>query len=156
MPLMHPLNVVNLKTFYSVYSAGFGKPVWSFPIFKIMHRPSSRHPKANKETISTTKIRQHNNVRVTRSRAKALGVSMSPSKPAFKQESKRVPRANNKQMASDDVKVCNLTATSYKHILKDVTNTTLAETICTDCLDGGNAKVCGFLSHLFSSRIPSY
>ncbi|CAH8272214.1 unnamed protein product [Arabidopsis lyrata] len=86
-----------------------------------MYRVSSKHPNATKEAISTTKIRD-NNVRITRSKAKALGVSMSPSKPAFKQEPKRVARPSNKRMASD--------VTAYKHkrraVLKDVTNT-LAE-----------------------------
>ncbi|CAL9231541.1 unnamed protein product [Arabidopsis halleri] len=95
-----------------------------------MYRVSSKHPNATKEAITTTKIRD-NNVRVTRSRAKALGVSMSPSKPAFKQEPKRVPRASNKRRASD--------VTAYKHkrraVLKDVTNT-LAE--CAE----GDIKVC--------------
>ncbi|CAH2044414.1 unnamed protein product [Thlaspi arvense] len=88
-----------------------------------MNRASSRHPKANKETISTSKIQQHN-VRVTRSRAKALGASISPS---LKQEPKLVPIATKKRMASSDV-----TALNHKRraVLKDVTNT-LSENICT-------------------------
>ncbi|EOA20642.1 hypothetical protein CARUB_v10000955mg [Capsella rubella] len=81
--------------------------------------------------ISTMKTRE-SNVRVTRSRAKALGVSMSPWKPVFKQESKRVVRPSNKRMASDNNKVCKRRA-----VLKDVTNTTLAGSIvCTQ----GNVK----------------
>lgn len=101
--------------------------------FKIMYRASSRHANAKKETISTTKIRD-NNVRVTRSRAKVLGVSMSPSKPAFKQEPKRVVRPSNKRMASDDIKVCNH---KRRAVLKDVTNTLAESIIFTE----GNVKV---------------
>ncbi|XP_048595362.1 cyclin-A2-1 isoform X1 [Brassica napus] len=89
-----------------------------------MNRGSSRQPKANKETISTAKTRQ-GNVRVTRSRAKALGTSISPSKPVFKQQPKL-----KKRMASDDTRVCQH---KRRAVLKDVTNT-LA------CLDGNNVK----------------
>ncbi|KAF2538665.1 hypothetical protein F2Q68_00018859 [Brassica cretica] len=89
-----------------------------------MYRGSSMHPKANKETISTAKTRQ-GNVRVTRSRAKALGTSISPSKPVFKQQPKL-----KKRMASDDTRVCQH---KRRAVLKDVTNT-LA------CLDGNNVK----------------
>ncbi|KAL0718189.1 hypothetical protein Bca4012_067511 [Brassica carinata] len=87
-----------------------------------MHRSSSRQPyKANKETISTAKTRQEN-ARVTRSRAKALGTSTSPSNPVFEQEPKL-----KKRMASDDIKVCQH---KKRAVLKDVTNT----------LDGSNVK----------------
>ncbi|CAN6854127.1 unnamed protein product [Brassica oleracea] len=92
--------------------------------YKTMYRGSSMHPKANKETISTAKTRQ-GNVRVTRSRAKALGTSISPSKPVFKQQPKL-----KKRMASDDTRVCQH---KRRAVLKDVTNT-LA------CLDGNNVK----------------
>ncbi|CAN7089735.1 unnamed protein product [Brassica rapa subsp. narinosa] len=101
-----------------------GKPVESFFNYKTMNRGSSRQPKANKETISTAKTRQ-GNVRVTRSRAKALGTSISPSKPVFKQQPKL-----KKRMASDDTRVCQH---KRRAVLKDVTNT-LA------CLDGNNVK----------------
>ncbi|XP_010421392.1 PREDICTED: cyclin-A2-1 [Camelina sativa] len=93
---------------------------------------SSRQPDVKKEIISTMKIRD-SNVRVTISRAKTLGVSMSPSKPAFKQEPRRVPRPSNKRMASDNTKVC-----SHKRraVLKDVTNTLAESIVCTQ----GNVK----------------
>ncbi|KAL1224264.1 Cyclin-A2-1 [Cardamine amara subsp. amara] len=91
-----------------------------------MNRAFSKHRNVKKETISTTKMRD-NNVRVTRSRAKALGVSSSPSRPAFKQEPNRVPRPNNKRMASDYTKVCNH---KRRAVLKDVTNTLAESIIC--------------------------
>ncbi|CAA0404766.1 unnamed protein product [Arabidopsis thaliana] len=99
-----------------------------------MHRASSKHTNAKKEAISTSKIRD-NNVRVTRSRAKALGVSNSPSKPAFKHETKRVARPSNKRMASDNITVCNQ---KRRAVLKDVTNTLAESIISTE----GNVKAC--------------
>lgn len=94
---------------------------------KIMRRGSSMQSKANKETISTAKTGQEN-VRVTRSRAKAaLGASISPSKPTFKQAP-----MHKKRMASDDIKDC--CQHKRRSVLKDVTNS-LA------CLDGNNVKV---------------
>lgn len=108
-----------------------------------MHRASSKHPNVKKETISTTKM-QDKNVRVTRSRAKALGVSISPSKPAFKQEPSRVPRANNKQMASDYTKVCNHKRLA---VLKDMTNTLAESEICKVAIF--LCFVCIFVSGVF-------
>lgn len=88
-----------------------------------MQRPSSRYcAKANKETVFTN----NSNVRVTRSRAKALGVSISPSKPK-----------RNKRMASD---VTANNKQKRRAVLKDVTNI-LVESVCTDSLGGGNAMV---------------
>ncbi|CAH8383352.1 unnamed protein product [Eruca vesicaria subsp. sativa] len=84
-----------------------------------MPKDSSKQPKANKETIKT----RPENVRVTRSRAKALG---SSSKPFLIQEPKV-----KKRMTSYD----HPTEASFKHkrraVLKDVTN----------CLDGSYIKL---------------
>ncbi|CAH8363173.1 unnamed protein product [Eruca vesicaria subsp. sativa] len=90
-----------------------------------MNRVSSRQPKATKEIISNTKPGQEN-VRVTRSRAKAIGALISPSNPIFKDEPKL-----KKRMASDVIKICQ---NKRRVVLKDVTNT-LA------CLDGNNVKI---------------
>lgn len=142
LTLIDFVTVIKFWRLDSVDSAGFDLGEFQF---KIMYRVSSKHPNATKEAISTTKIRD-NNVRITRSKAKALGVSMSPSKPAFKQEPKRVARPSNKRMASD--------VTAYKHkrraVLKDVTNT-LAESA-----EGDIKVTVSYAWCLFSFRVSTY
>ncbi|XP_010541626.1 PREDICTED: cyclin-A2-2 [Tarenaya hassleriana] len=110
-----------------------------------MHSSSSRHQNADKENIHTSNV-QETNVRITRSRAKALGSSIGalpPSKPSFKQEPKRIPRVSHKRIASDDNKPSTTAASGLQHkrraVLKDVTNTS-SENIYTDCLKGSNVK----------------
>ncbi|CAH2073075.1 unnamed protein product [Thlaspi arvense] len=80
-----------------------------------MYCPSSMHPNANKENVSTSDV-QASFVRITRSRAKKAlgGVSIPPTKPSFKQQKRRA-------------------------VLKDVSNTS-AGNIYSDLLEGGNIK----------------
>ena len=69
-------------------------------------------------------------VRITRARAKVLGsvAGISPSsRPPFKQEQRRVLRANSKRAASDENKASMVATPSLQHkrraVLVDVTNT---------------------------------
>ncbi|KAB1204537.1 Cyclin-A2-1 [Morella rubra] len=82
----------------------------------------------NKENITAAKVEEPN-VRITRARAKALGLSertfLSP-KPSFKQDHKHDLRSKFKRAASDENKASIITPAGIKHkrraVLEDVTN----------------------------------
>ncbi|KAF2286905.1 hypothetical protein GH714_035210 [Hevea brasiliensis] len=80
--------------------------------------------------------------RVTRARAKALETSggiLPASKPSFKEDQKRVHRANTKRIASDDNKASVIAISGLqckrRAVLKDVTNLT-RENSYTNCING--------------------
>lgn len=82
----------------------------------------------NKENITAAKVEEPN-VRITRARAKALGLSeriFLSSKPSFKQDHKHDLRSKFKRAASDENKASIITPAGIKHkrraVLEDVTN----------------------------------
>ncbi|KAJ4828251.1 hypothetical protein Tsubulata_012057 [Turnera subulata] len=93
-----------------------------------MHSPSRRPVNMNKENTTTAK-HEEPTARITRSRAKAMGISgrtLPPLKPSFKQDQKLALRAKTKRAASDENKTAVTAIAGLKHkrraALKDVSN----------------------------------
>lgn len=100
----------------------------------------------NKENAVGTK-NEAPTTRITRSRAKALGMStgmLSSSRPSFKQEQKRTVRANAKRSASDEKKGTKVGNAGKQHkkraVLKDVTNI-FCENSYLNCVNATKAQV---------------
>lgn len=93
-----------------------------------MHRSSTRHAKMNKGNTAAAK-NEEPTARITRARARALGISggVSPtSKAVFKPGQKRAHKTHSKRTGSDEKKTLMPSTLGLQHkrraALKDVTN----------------------------------
>lgn len=100
----------------------------------------------NKENIIAAKV-DESNVRITRARAKALGLSggiFPPSEPSLKQDQKHVLPSNFKRAAADENKASMITSAGIKHkrraVLGDVTNV-LCENSHANCIHAPKTQV---------------